>query len=217
MMKSTFTQTRWLVGSLVGLALLGAACATSTSTTSNAPAAEAPAVVATTAETSSEPAAAALTTTTTVTESAAVTAATVVTDIAAEAVESAPAAAMTKLNLNTVTGDELLATIPDFGNRMVREIEEYRPYISIQQFRQEIGKYVDEAQVATYEEYVYVPVAVNDSDAATIMQIPGVDQATADALIAARPYSDNAAFIVKLTEVAPAVDGTLAQAYLEAQ
>ena len=213
-MKSTFTQTRWLVGSLVGLALLGAACATGTSTTSNASATEAPAVVVTTAETSSEPAAAALTTTTTVTEAAPVNDATAMTDTA---VESAPAAAMTKLNLNTVTGDELLATIPDFGNRMVREFEEYRPYISIQQFRQEIGKYVDEAQVATYEEYVYVPVAVNDSDAATIMQIPGVDQATADALIAARPYSDNAAFIVKLTEVAPAVDGTLAQAYLEAQ
>ena len=213
-MKSTFTQTRWLVGWLVGLALLGAACSTDNSTTSNASATEAPAVVVTTAETSSEPAAAALTTTTTVTEAAPVNDATAMTDTA---VESAPAAAMTKLNLNTVTGDELLATIPDFGNRMVREFEEYRPYISIQQFRQEIGKYVDEAQVATYEEYVYVPVAVNDSDGATIMQIPGVDQATADALIAARPYSDNAAFIVKLTEVAPAVDGTLAQAYLEAQ
>ena len=53
-----------------------------------------------------------------------------------------------KLNLNTVTGDELLGTIPGFGNRMVREFQEYRPYISIQQFRQEIGKYVDAKEVA---------------------------------------------------------------------
>src|SRR5690349_10714428 len=69
-----------------------------------------------------------------------------------------------KLNLNTVSGDELLATIPNFPNRMVREFQEYRPYISIQQFRQEIGKYVDDAQVAEYEKYVYVPIAINDSD-----------------------------------------------------
>lgn len=80
----------------------------------------------------------------------------------------------TKLNLNTVTSDELLATIPGFGNRMVREFQEYRPYISIQQFRQEIGKYVDDAQITEYEKYVYVPIAVNDSDSATLQQIPGL-------------------------------------------
>src|SRR4051794_16592347 len=38
-----------------------------------------------------------------------------------------------KLNLNTLTGDELLATIPGFSNRMVREFQEYRPYVSILQ------------------------------------------------------------------------------------
>jgi len=129
----------------------------------------------------------------------------------------APAAAtMAKLNLNTVTGDELLATIPDFGNRMVREFDEYRPYISIQQFRQEIGKYVDEAQVAFYEEYVYVPVAINESDAATLQQIPGLDTAAADALIAARPFASTDAFLQTLADVAPAVDATVAQGYLEA-
>lgn len=37
---------------------------------------------------------------------------------------------------------------------MVRKFEEYRPYVSIQQFRREIGKYVDEAMVAAYEQYV---------------------------------------------------------------
>lgn len=122
-----------------------------------------------------------------------------------------------KLNLNTVTEEELLSTIPDFGNRMVREFFEYRPYVSIQQFRQEIGKYVDEAQVATYEQYVYVPVNVNESDAATIMQTAGVDQAAADGLIAARPYDSTAAFLTKLAELAPTVDQTAAATYLEAQ
>jgi hypothetical protein len=44
-----------------------------------------------------------------------------------------------KLNLNAVTEDQLLSTIPNFSTRMVRESMEYRPYISIQQFRKEIG------------------------------------------------------------------------------
>src|SRR4030095_7563202 len=53
-----------------------------------------------------------------------------------------------KLNLNTASQADLLRTIPNFGNRMVHEFEEYRPYKSIFQFRKEIGKYVDQAQVA---------------------------------------------------------------------
>lgn len=131
--------------------------------------------------------------------------------------EQPAATTAAKLNLNTVTEAELLNTIPDFGNRMVREFFEYRPYVSIQQFRREIGKYVDEAQVATYEQYVYVPVNVNEADAATVRQIPGVDQAAADALIAARPYESSAAFLDKLAELAPSVDRAAAESYLEAQ
>ena len=53
---------------------------------------------------------------------------------------------MQKLNLNTVTEEQVQAAIPNFGNRMWNEFEEYRPYTSILQFRKEIGKYVDEAQ-----------------------------------------------------------------------
>src|SRR5678810_208478 len=92
----------------------------------------------------------------------------------------------TKLNLNTVTGDELLTSIPGFSNRMVREFQEYRPYISIQQFRREIGKYVGDVQVAEYENYVYVPIAVNDSDSETLQQVPGLDASEAETLIAGR-------------------------------
>lgn len=122
-----------------------------------------------------------------------------------------------KLNLNTVAGDELLDTIPGFGNRMVREFHEYRPYISIQQFRREIGKYVDDAQVADYEQYVFVPVNVNESDAQTVMQIPGIDEALAGSLIAARPYDSNAAFIEKLTEFIPASEVAIAEQLLESE
>lgn len=127
------------------------------------------------------------------------------------------AVTMTKLNLNTVTGDELLAAIPGFGNRMVREFQEYRPYTSILQFRREIGKYVDEAQVAEYEKYVYVPVAVNDADVDTLKQLPGVDDAKAQDLIAGRPYASNDAFLTKLATLVTADEAAAAKGYLEAQ
>jgi hypothetical protein len=39
---------------------------------------------------------------------------------------------------------------------MLREFKEYRPYKAIEQFRREMGKYVDEAEVARLERYVVV-------------------------------------------------------------
>ena len=36
-----------------------------------------------------------------------------------------------KINLNSMTREELLATIPEFSNRMVREFFEYQPYIYV--------------------------------------------------------------------------------------
>ena len=104
----------------------------------------------------------------------------------------------TLFNLNTATADDFL-TIPDMTQRMTHEFDEYRPYVSIGQFRKEIGKYVDEAQVAAYEQYVYVPVQPNDADADTLQQIPGVTPEIADALIAGRPYADVDAFVEALT------------------
>jgi len=121
----------------------------------------------------------------------------------------------TRLNLNTVTGDELLATIPGFGSRMVREFQEYRPYISIQQFRKEIGKYVDDAQVAEYEKYVYVPIAINDSDSASLQQIAGLDATEAETLIAGRPYASSDAFLTKLSGFVSATELETAKTYLE--
>src|SRR5687768_10924760 len=75
-------------------------------------------------------------------------------------------AATAKLNVNTASGEQLTAAIPGLGNRMLHEFEEYRPYKSIQQFRKEIGKYVDQAKVAEYEKYIFVPIDHNQSDAA---------------------------------------------------
>lgn len=130
---------------------------------------------------------------------------------------AAPAAAApAKLNLNEVSGEQLLATIPGFSSRMVREFLEYRPYISIQQFRQELGKYVSAEQVAQYEQYVYVPISVDESDAATLQQLPGLDEAAANELIAGRPYGSNAAFLSKLATYVSAADLAAAEQYLAA-
>lgn len=121
--------------------------------------------------------------------------------------------AMTKLNLNTASGQDYLNTIPNFPNRMVREFLEYRPYVSIQQFRQEIGKYVGQDQVAEWEKYVYVPVDANQSDAATLKQIPGVTDDVAAQLIAARPFASPDAFLAKLAALGIAHDA--AAGYLQ--
>jgi len=123
-------------------------------------------------------------------------------------------AACSKLNLNTLTEAELMATIPNFSSRMVREFFEYRPYVSILQFRQEIGKYVDESQVAEYEKYVYVPVDPNESDAATLTQLLGVDATIAATLVEARPYASNEAFLEELGRQVGDEQATAAYCYL---
>lgn len=59
------------------------------------------------------------------------------------------------LDLNSASADEIML-IPGVGSRMRHEFEEYRPYRSIAQFRREIGKYVDDAEVARLERYVTI-------------------------------------------------------------
>ena len=127
---------------------------------------------------------------------------------------AAPSAAKPKLNLNTASGDEFRANIPDLGDRMVHEFEEYRPYRSIQQFRREMLKYVAAEKIAEYERYVFVPIAQNESDAATLQQIPGLDAGEAQQLIAGRPYASRDAFISKLSEKVSAEELAVARTYL---
>ena len=61
------------------------------------------------------------------------------------------------INLNTATDEEILL-VPGIGNRMLREFKEYRPYMALAQFHREIGKYVDNTELARLEQYVFVPV-----------------------------------------------------------
>lgn len=45
-------------------------------------------------------------------------------------------------------------TIPGLGERMLHEFKECRPYTTMEQFRREIGQYVDRKEVARLERYV---------------------------------------------------------------
>lgn len=127
---------------------------------------------------------------------------------------AASSAPTTKLNINTASSADFQRAIPNLGNRMVHEFEEYRPYKSIQQFRREIGKYVDANQVAEYEKYIFVPIDVNQSDAATLQQIPGLDANEAQELNAARPYASPEAFLAKLADKVSAAEVETAKSYL---
>lgn len=118
-----------------------------------------------------------------------------------------------KINLNTAS-DEEFKTVPNVGDRMAHEFEEYRPYVSIQQFRREIGKYVDEDQVVAYETYVYVPIDPNESDAETLMQIKGLEESEAAALIDARPFDSDEAFLEALSEYVPQGELESAERYV---
>jgi DNA uptake protein ComE-like DNA-binding protein len=60
------------------------------------------------------------------------------------------------VNLNTATDDDILS-IPGAGQRMVREFKEYRPWKTKGQFEKEIGKYVDQKEVARLWRYVVIP------------------------------------------------------------
>lgn len=59
------------------------------------------------------------------------------------------------INLNTAS-DEDINSIPGMSRKMLHEFKEYRPYKNMAQFRKEMGKYVDENEVARFERYVTI-------------------------------------------------------------
>jgi DNA uptake protein ComE-like DNA-binding protein len=91
------------------------------------------------------------------------------------------------VNLNTAARDEILL-IPGVGERMAHEFEEYRPYKALAQFRKEIGKYVDQNEVARLEQYVFVPINLNTATDADILTIPGLGERMLHEFKEYRPY-----------------------------
>jgi DNA uptake protein ComE-like DNA-binding protein len=91
------------------------------------------------------------------------------------------------LNLNTTRNEEILL-IPGTGQRMVREFMEYRPYKALAQFHREIGKYVDDKELARLEQYVFVPINLNTASDADILTIPGLGNRMLREFKEYRPY-----------------------------
>ena len=91
------------------------------------------------------------------------------------------------INLNTASEAEILM-VPGVGNRMAHEFDEYRPYRAMAQFRREIGKYVDDDEVARMEQYVFVPIDLNTASEEDILSLPGVGNRMAHEFDEYRPW-----------------------------
>jgi DNA uptake protein ComE-like DNA-binding protein len=91
------------------------------------------------------------------------------------------------LSEETASREEILL-VPGVGPRMAREFDEYRPYRRIEQFRREIGKYVDDEEVAQLEQYVFVPIDLNTASDEDILSIPGVGPRMLREFKEYRPY-----------------------------
>ena len=91
------------------------------------------------------------------------------------------------VNLNTAPREEILL-IPGVGNRMLHEFEEYRPYAALAVFHREIDKYVDDAELARLEQYVFVPIDLNTASDADILTIPGLGNRMLREFKEYRPY-----------------------------
>lgn len=92
------------------------------------------------------------------------------------------------INLNSAS-NEAIMLVPGMSRRMAHEFEEYRPYTSIEQFQREIGKYVEQAEVARFEQYVFVPLSLNSARSDELATIPGINAHMVHEFEEYRPYT----------------------------
>jgi DNA uptake protein ComE-like DNA-binding protein len=92
------------------------------------------------------------------------------------------------IDLNDATDAEILL-IPGVGDRMLREFEEYRPYVALAQFEREMAKYVDQNEVARLAQYVYVRIDLNTASDEAILSIPGIGSRMLREFKEYRPYT----------------------------
>ena len=59
------------------------------------------------------------------------------------------------VELNTSSEDDI-KDLPGVGNKMAHEFVEYGPYMNLNQFRREIGNYVDDKELIRLERFVYL-------------------------------------------------------------
>ena len=91
------------------------------------------------------------------------------------------------LNLNDTTEQEI-HLVPGVGRRMAHEFDEYKPYAGLPVFRREIGKYVDDEEVARLEQFVFVPIDLNTASDEDILSIPSLGRRMLREFKEYRPY-----------------------------
>jgi DNA uptake protein ComE-like DNA-binding protein len=93
------------------------------------------------------------------------------------------------LNVNTASSEEIML-IPGTGRKMAHEFDEYRPYKSFVKFRKEIAKYVDEKEVARFEQYLFIAIDLNTASDEDILSIPGMGKRMLHEFKEYRPYKN---------------------------
>ena len=91
------------------------------------------------------------------------------------------------LDLNDTTEQEI-HLVPGVGRRMAHEFDEYKPYAGLAVFRREIGKYVDDEEVARLEQFVFVPIDLNTASDEDILSIPNLGRRMLREFKEYRPY-----------------------------
>ena len=113
--------------------------------------------------------------------------------VAEDAFDAVYGAIWVPIDLNDATSEEI-GLIPGVGRRMTHEFEEYRPYAALAQFHREIGKYVDDDEVARLAQYIYVRIDLNRASGEDILSIPGVGRRMQHEFEEYRPYEAMAQF-----------------------
>ena len=75
------------------------------------------------------------------------------------------------VNLNAASREEILL-IPGMGPPDAPRVSRYRPYMALAVFHREIDKYVDDAELARLEQYVFVPLDLNTASDADLLDDP---------------------------------------------
>ena len=98
------------------------------------------------------------------------------------------------INLNTASEEEILL-VPGAGSKMAHEFDEYRPWNGgMLRFRREIGKYVDDDELARLEQFVFVPMDLNTATDEDFLTIPGVGDKMVHEFEEYRPWVNMAQF-----------------------
>ncbi|MEZ4631650.1 MAG: helix-hairpin-helix domain-containing protein [Deinococcales bacterium] len=135
-----------------------------------------------------------------------------------------------KLDLNSASDEELLA-VPGIGEKILDEIHEYRPFSSMDHFKTELGKYLDEADIEALEAYLTVNVPcmedmtaddmgaadkvdVNSASEEELLTIPGVGPKIADEIMEYRPFSSMDHFKTELGKYLDEADLEALEAYI---